>query len=252
MQVLISSPRPHERPSRLAVLRPASGAAVLFATSLWILWLVFGAGLLDGIGSARTTTYSVVAGVLTWAFAISAPPAFGLLGYSWASIAFARMRARRPRVTPAVRLRRALGDDHVVATNLRLPDGSRVVPELVVGPFGAAVIAEVPPSEAVISRGSRTWEVRVGTGHIRTIEHPFARATRDAERVRAWLSANDRDEQIPVYAAVVGRDSRLGDSDSVMVLSSDQVAGWLTSLPAHAPLDAGRRERIVGMIRAAL
>ena len=84
--------------------------------------------------------------------------------------------------------RRAIGDDHVVATSVRLPDGTRVLPELIIGPFGAAIIEELPPPGAVMSRGVRSWEVRVGNGYIRTIENPLERAAHDAERVRGWLS----------------------------------------------------------------
>jgi hypothetical protein len=253
MQVLASRPSASEQPGRLAVLVPAAFATALFVAALWILATVVGGGLLERVVTpGRTSAYTVVAGVLTWAFAMSAPPAFVLLGYSKASLALARARARRPRVTPAVRLRRALGDDHVVATNLRLPDGSRIVPELVVGPFGVAVVEELPPSEAVVSRGARTWEVRVGSGHIRSVEHPFARATRDATRVRQWLTGNARDEDFPIYAAVVGRDSRLEPAEGVELLAPDQVAKWLAALAPYEPFDAGRRERIVGMIRAAL
>ena len=202
--------------------------------------------------TGRPTTYELVAGALAWTFALTAPAGFGLVGVARLTTAFDRWRARRPRVTPAVRLRRAIGDDHVVATSVRLPDGSRTVPELVVGPFGAAIIEELPPPGAVMSRGVRSWEVRVGNGHIRTIENPLERASHDAERVRAWLSPDDSDHVIKVYAAVVGTDPRVERSPAVALIAPSQVAEWLSSLPPAKSLDSGRRDRIVREIRAAL
>ena len=163
-----------------------------------------------------------------------------------------RARARRPRVTPAVRLRRAIGDDHIVATGVRLPDGSRVLPELVVGPFGAAIIEELPPVGAVMSRGVRSWEVRVGNGYIRTIENPLERAAHDAERVRSWLSPEDGDMILKVYAAVVGTDPNVQRTPSCALIAPTQVAEWLGSLPPQKTLDKGRTDRIVRELRAAL
>ena len=201
--------------------------------------------------AGRPSTYELVAGALAWTFALTAPAGFGLVGLARIVTAFEKWRARRPRITPTVRLRRAIGDDHVVATAVRVPDG-RPVPELVLGPFGAAVIEELPPAGAVVSRGVRTWEVRVGKGYIRTIENPLERAAHDAERVRGWLSPDDADYVLKVYAAVVGNDPRVERSPNVAVIAPNQVAEWISTLPIQRSIDAGRRERIVRDIRAAL
>jgi hypothetical protein len=103
-----------------------------------------------------------------------------------------------------------------------------------------------------MSRGVRSWEVRVGNGQIRTIENPLLLAAHDAERVRSWLSPEDSDHVIKVYAAVVGTDPRVERSPSVALISPAQVAEWLSSLPPQKSLDSGRREKIVKQIRAAL
>src|SRR6185503_10164836 len=157
-----------------------------------------------------------------------------------------------PRVTPSVRLRRAIGDDHVVATNVRLPVGNRNLPELIIGPFGAAVIEELPPAGAVLSRGVRTWEVRVGNGYIRTIENPLDRAAHDADIVRSWLSPEDADHVLKVYAAVVGTDQRVERSPAVAYIEPGQIPEWLSSLPPQRSFDQSRRDRIVKEIRSAL
>jgi hypothetical protein len=253
MQVLASRRAAPGRPSRVQVWSAFTVGAALVAASATVLYLVFVAGVLQQFNAAgRPTTYEVVAGALAWTFALTAPAGAGLVGVLRLQTAVERYHARRPRVTPAVRLAHAIGDDHIVATGVRLPDGSRIVPELVVGPFGAAVIEELPPAGSVMSRGVRSWEVRTGSGHVRTIENPFERAARDADRVRSWLSSDETDHIIKLYAAVVGTDPRVERSPSCALLTPDEVAEWLLSLPPQRSLDGGRRERIVKQVRAAL
>jgi hypothetical protein len=253
MQVLASHRPLQGRPSRVQVWSAYSAGFILVGAALTLLYLIFVAGYLERFTpSGRPTTFQLVVGALAWAFALTAPAGAGLVGVLRLATARDRQNARRARITPAVRLARAISDDHIVATGLQLPDGSRIVPELVVGPFGAAVIHELPPAGAVMSRGVRSWEVRVGNGQIRTIENPLERATRDSDRVRAWLSGDDNDYVIKVYAAVVGTDPKAERSATCAVLAPDQVAEWLTSLPPQRTIDAGGRERIVKMVRAAL
>jgi hypothetical protein len=253
MQVITSKRAQAGRPTRRGVITALGIGLVLVAAAASFAYLVFGAGFLQRfMPTGRPSTYQLVIGALAWTFGLTAPAGFGVVGVARLFTAFERWRARRPRITPAVRLRRAIGDDHIVATSVRLPDGSRTVPELVVGPFGAAIVEELPPAGAVMSRGVRSWEVRTGNGYIRTIENPFERAAHDAERVRSWLSPEDGDHVLKVYAAVVGRDPRVERTASCALLAQDQVAEWLTSLPPQKSLDASRRERVVREIRAAL
>jgi hypothetical protein len=253
MQVLVSNRSRAGRPSRLGVATAALAGTAAITASAALLYLVFGANFVDRfMPTGRPTTYELIAGALAWTFALTAPAGFGLIGVARLFTAYERWRARRPRVTPALRLRRAIGDDHVVATGVRLPDGSRTVPELVLGPFGAAVIEELPPAGAVMSRGVRSWEVRVGNGQIRTIENPLLLAGHDAERVRSWLSPDDADHVLKVYAAVVGSDARVERTPSVALIAQSQVAEWLSSLPPQKSIDAGRRDRLVKQVRAAL
>jgi hypothetical protein len=103
-----------------------------------------------------------------------------------------------------------------------------------------------------MSRGVRSWEVRVGNGYIRTIENPLERAAHDAERVRTWLSPDDGDIVLKVYAAVVGSDPNVQRTPAVALLAPSQVAEWLSSLPPQKSLDKGRTDRLVKEIRAAL
>ena len=251
MQVIASNRAQAGRPSRVGVAISLVAGAVLVVASAILLYLVFGDHFVDRfMPHGDATTYQLVAGALAWTFALTAPAGFGLVGITRLVTAYDRYRARKPRITPAVRLRRAIGDDHVVATGVKLDD--RVIPELVIGPFGAAIIEELPPSGAVLSRGVRSWEVRVGNGYIRTIENPLERAARDADRVRTWLSPDDADHVIKVYAAVVGTDPRVERTKAVALLAPAQVAEWLTTLPPAKSLDSSRRDKMVKEIRAAL
>lgn len=254
MQVILPRHALTGRPSRLAVMSAILLGVLCMATSAAVLWLVFGVGFLELFNptTARPSAGQLVMGGLAWTLGLTAPAAFGIAGVAKLATAHERWRARQPRITPAVRLARAIGDDHIVATSLRVPDGGRSIPELVIGPFGAAVIEELPPAGAVLSRGVRSWEVRVGNGHIRTIDNPLERAARDAERARAWLSDDDADYVLKVYSAVVGRDPNVARTGACAVIAPDQVAEWLTSLPPQRTLDAGRRERVVRLIRTAL
>jgi hypothetical protein len=253
MQVITPARPLAGRPSRLSVLISLALGATFVSAAAAMVVAVFGLGFLERfVPTGHASTFQLVSGAIAWTVALTAPAAFALVGVIRLSTAYERARARRPRITPAVRLARAIGDDHVVATSVRIPDGNRAVPELVIGPFGAAVIEELPPAPAVMSHGVRSWEVRAGSGRVQTIENPLERASRDAERVRAWLTTDEIDHVIKVYAAVVGTDPRVERSQSCAVIAPEQVAGWLTSLPPQASLDAGRRERIVKTIRASL
>ena len=254
MQVLISAQAQAGRPTRRHVVTALGVGLALVIAAGALVYLVFLGNFLDRfMPVGRPTTYELVAGALAWTFALTAPAGFGLIGLARLVTAFEKWRARRPRITPTVRLRRSIGDDHVVATAVTMPDGGRPVPELVLGPFGAAVIEELPPAGAVMARGPRTWEVRLGNGYIRTIDNPLERAAHDAERVRGWLSPDDADYVLKVYAAVVGKDApNVERTPACAVIAPNQVAEWLSTLPIQRSIDAGRRERIVKEIRAAL
>lgn len=226
--------------------------AVLVVVAIWLVGVVFFSGFLDQyMPSGRATTYQAVTGILAWAFGLTAPGVFALVGAGQLLTAQRIHRATRPHLTPANRAATTLGDDHVLAIGLRIPDGTRVVPELVVGPFGVAVIEELPPCSAVMSRGIRSWEVRVGHGKVRTIENPLERAARDADRVRAWFAADDSENVVDVYAVVVGDDSNVPMHTGCAVIAPNKVADWLASLPPQRSLDGLRRERILRLVRAA-
>ena len=236
-----------------AVVRALVVGTVLIASAGLLAWLVFGTGVLETFTpSGRVTTGRLIIGVVAWTFALIAPAGFGIIGLVRVGTAVEQIAASRPRMTPAYRLRAGLPDDHAIATRVRLPDGSRVIPELVIGPFGAAVIEELPPAGAVVSRGPRSWDVRLSDGRVQMIDHPLERATRDAERVRAWFSGDEEEHVVKVYAAVVGADPKVERSSTCAYITPDQVGPWLASLPPQRSFDADRRDRVIRLVRSAL
>lgn len=248
MQVLVSSRAMRDAPGRRGIAFTFLVGLVLLGSSAGIVVLLLSTGILASVvPHGRVLPAHVVFGGVTWAGALAAPALFALVGVARVTAGIEALAARRPRQTPVRRAASAVPDDHVVATGVRLPDGSRVIPELVIGPFGAAVVIEAPPAAAVLARGPRSWEVRTGDGRRRTIDDPRERAARDAERVRRWFMSDDQDHVVKVYAAVVTPDP-LDRSPICAVVTPEQVPAWLASLPPQRSFDEVRRERIVRMV----
>jgi hypothetical protein len=253
MQVIASERPIAGLPSRFDIARAVVVGGILVGGATVLGYLIFSTGFLGQFTpSGRANATQLATGALAWTFALTAPAGFGLVGLVRLGSAVERYSARRRPPTPVVAIARTVADDHAVATRVRLPDGSRVVPELVIGPFGAAVIEELPPAGAVISRGVRSWEVRLADGKPHLMDHPLERASRDAERVRTWFASDDSDHVVKVYAAVVGTDPAVGRIPSCAYISPDQVGPWLASLPPQRSFDADRRERVIKLVRATL
>ena len=230
---------------RLAVGLFVGGA--LIAGGLALGYLMLGTSFLASFTpSGRPEPAQAAAGAIAWAVALIAPAAVLVVGAARLATVIDAFLSSRPRPTPASRLVAELGAGHVVAARVRLPDG-RVIPELVIGPFGAAVIEELPPPR-VTRRHGVSWEVRGPRGQWVPLENPLERASRDAERVRRWAAHEDHDFVLKVYPAVVSSDSTVGRTAACAVISADQIPAWLRSLPAQRSLTEGRRTRLVELL----
>jgi hypothetical protein len=246
MQV-ISAPNSESWADRIAIARSVLVAVLLLAAGAALAWLCLGTQLVSSYTPGGWVTASdTIVGVLVWGFAIVVPASFLLLGIArLASIMDDYESGRTQSVTP--QLASALGADHLAATDLVLPGGRRIR-ELVMGPFGIVVFGEVPPPSISRFVGSR-WEVKDTKGRWISIEGPLERATRDAERVRGWLSTDDRDFVVRVYAAVVSDDPRVVRTPACAVVAPSDLALWMGALPFQRGLTPDRRERIASMIR---
>lgn len=247
MQIVAASPR-SARAGRRAVLRGALVAALLVGAGVLIAWLVLAtpivARLQPGI---RPTPVQTAVGVFAWTFAIIVPAGFVLLGLARVIGIVEHLHAMRP-ATHLARLARALDDRHLVATELRLPDGRRLH-ELVLGPFGIAVIGDAPPPHGSRVTGGR-WEVRDRRGRWIPVESPVERASRDAERVRRWLGGDDQDFVVKIYAVVLSTDPRVTRSPSCAVVAPGELAAWLAALTPQRGLTPVRMEVLADLVRS--
>ena len=248
MQV-ISAASPITRADRLAIVRAGAIGVVLLAAGAAAAWVFVSTPLIGSfVPDGRPTVVQVGAGMAVWVLAIIAPTGLMVLGLVRLFRSYETATALRPTgYTPS--LEHSLGPEHVAIVNLMLPGGRRVS-EMVLGPFGVAVLGEMPPPKASRHVGSR-WEMRDRTGRWVAMETPVERASRDAERVRAWLGEDDRDFLVRVYAAVVTSDKRVERSPTCAVVPPGELVSWLLGQPVQRGLTPGRRERLVGYIRAA-
>lgn len=250
MQVIAAFERSSVRPGRWAVARGLLVAALLVASGLAVGWLLLATPVLEDlmVTGPRPTPAQTAVGIVAWALAIVVPGGFLLLGVAMAVSTFERAAGDRPR-SQLHRLAGDLGDDYLVVTGLRLPDGRRI-PELVLGPFGIAVLAEAPTYAGVRRIGGR-WEMRDRRGRWTTVESPQDRTVRDAERVRRWLGAHERDFVVKVHAALVSADPTIDRTPGCIVVAPGDVATWIGSLPPQRGLTTARRDELHALIREA-
>lgn len=238
-------------PSRGAVALGTLVGAILLFGGIGVAWLAFGTPFISRFTpTGRPEAAQMVMGMLAWTVALIAPAAFVIAGLARIAAVVDSVASARPKSTPVTRMANTLDEDLVVVTRLRLPDG-RIVPELVIGPFGAAVIEELPPPAATRHRAG-VWEIRATGGKWIPFENPLDRAARDAERVRHWLAHDDQDFLVKVYAAVVATDTTLPRTPGCAVITKDQISAWLGSLPPQRSLTASRRQRLIEDLQTAL
>jgi hypothetical protein len=223
--------------------------AVLAATGLSIAFLVIRTPIVASlVPSTQGGTRAVIA-MLVFGLSLTAGGAMLVSGTNRLAAALASVRSRASRLSPVLRAMAHLPADVVVATGV-VPHDGRPIPELVVGPFGVAVVHAMAPSDTVRRVGT-SWEARTSNGWVPT-EHPIDRVTRDAERVRHWLTNGDLDFVVRVYAALVTPDTTIPRSPLCAVITADQIPAWIEALPRQRSLSAGRRHHLLARIRGAV
>ena len=246
---VIQSPQHARRPSLAPLLGGTVLGTVLIVSGIVLAYVALATPFLRSvIPAGRFDPGQAATAIVVWAIALVGPAGFVFIGMNRLVRILTAIRGRVPRRSPALRALDGMPDDVVVAPGITLPDG-RSVSELVIGPFGAAVIRELPPAAVTRVREGR-WELRTRRGWI-AIENPLERAARDAERVRRWLAHDDADFIVKAYAAVVGAETSVVRSADCAVLTPDQLAAWISGLPPQRSLTDGRRERLIEYVRAA-
>lgn len=224
--------------------------SLILGAGLMVAYIAVTSDLVAQLSNAGTGRLGrPIGGMLVWALALLVPGTLVVIGLSRVLTALERslaLRSVRPR--PASSLAGRLSDEYTVVQGVRLPD-RRLLPEVVVGPHGILLVEELPPLRATRQRGPY-WEVRLVSGRWQPIENPVERAGRDAERLRHWV-ANEGERFSPrTYAAVVSDGHEIERSGAVAVVSRDQLAAFVASIPPARQMDPTRRARIVELLRS--
>lgn len=246
MQLIV--PSTVARPARGPVVVSTLVGGTLMFGGLVLGWLAFATPFLGLLTPSvvRPGIAEMAIGAAVWGVAIVAPPSFAIVGAIrlWT---VAGVVLRKTAATPVGRQLASLGDECMVAPLATLPDGRRVR-NLVVGPFGLALVAE-PPSPKVLRRHGTAWELRRADGRWVPLEAPVERAARDAERVRRWIAAEERDFVVKVYVALVTADPSIARTAACAVVAPDKVAAWIASLPPQRSLTESRRRDVADRVR---
>ena len=242
---------PHPTPDRhlgRLVWRTLAGAC-LVAAGLSLAFLVISTPLVAQLVPASRSASSVLSSaVLVWVLAVAAGAALLVAGTNRLAIEVASVRERRASRSAVTRAMGVLSDEIVVAAGIVPPDG-RPIPELVVGPFGVAIVHELEGRDRLRQVG-QGWEIRTRDGWVPS-EGPLDAVARDAERVRHWLANGDLDHVVRVYAALVTADTSIPRSSLCAVINEDQIPAWLAALPRQRSFNAARRSHLRSRVRAA-
>jgi hypothetical protein len=232
---------------RIALARSLAVGVLLLVAGLALAWLALGTPLIQRfIPNGRPSALEMAGGIAVWGIAIVVPAVFLIMGLARLASVIEVVAASRPRRVTR-QLVKALGPDHLAATDLLLPGGRRLH-ELVLGPFGMVVVGDMPPASGT-RHANGHWEIRDGRGRWIPIESPVQRAARDAERVRGWLATDDRDFLVRVYAVLVTEDMTVERSANCAVVRPADLAPWLEALPVQRGLTTERREHLVQLVR---
>jgi hypothetical protein len=247
MQLIL--PTQQMRLARGPFLRGTVVGGLLLAGGLGLGWLAIATPVIQGLAPivVRPSTEQILLGAIVWGVSLVGPPAFAIGGAIRLGIVATNL-LQRPKVGPVSGAIPLLGDEYVVAPSVALPDG-RAIRNVVIGPFGVAVIGELPTPSNTRRQGT-AWEVRRIDGRWWPLEDPLERASRDAERIRHWIAAEDRDFVVKVYAAVLIRDASVSRTRSCAAITADQIPGWLASLPPQRSLNPDRLAGVVERIRS--
>ena len=237
------------RPARWPVVRSLIVGVVLLGGGIALAWISFATPLVRGLTPAvlRPTPEQVILGGAVWAAWLVAPGCFAFVGIVRLYLLFDALFARS-NVGVVKRSASRLSDDYVVAPAIRLPNGRRIR-NVIVGPFGIAHLHE-PPPPAVMRRQGKAWEAQGVDGRWVPLENPLDRAVRDADLIRRWMAADDRDFVIKVYPAVVTADPTLERSPACAVINDRQIGAWLASLPPQRSLNSTRRADLIEKLRS--
>ena len=234
---------PHRRVPRLGTLVSSSVyGALLTAAGLGIAYLALRTPLVAVLAADRLTGSGrppIGLGIL--ALSLIAGGALLLAGTNRLAGTLALMRAGEDQRGPAARALASMTDEVAVVAGV-VPSEGRPIPELAIGPFGAAVLHALPAGHQYRQVGT-SWEYRTRDGWV-PMENPLDAANRDAERVRRWFTIVDLDFVVRVYAALIVADGSIPRSPTCAAVTPDQLPAWIAALPSQRSLTPARRLRL--------
>lgn len=244
---VITSSRAARPPLGAAFIGLAVGGILLLG-GIFLAWVAFATPVLTGLTPSvtRPSPSELATGGLVWAFTLVAPAAFAIVGALRIG-RVARALTAKPTPRAMTRIARSVGDEYTAANNIRLPDG-RIVRDLVLGPYGLAVINELP-SPKVTRHNGLSWEIRNARGRWIHYENPLEKTVRDAERIKRWVGSIERDYVVKVYSAVVSEDPTLARIPGCAVITTEQIPAWLASLPPARAMSPDRQSDLIEQIR---
>ena len=251
IQACVMQSIPHPTPARHLgrLVWGTLAGACLVAAGLSLAFLVITTPLVAQlVPGSRSGPSQLSLPMLVWVLAVAAGTALLLAGTNRLAMAVASVRAGRASRSVVTRAMGDLSDEIAVAAGVAPPDG-RPIPELVVGPFGVAIVHELDGRDRLRQVGLG-WEIRTHDGWVPT-EGPLEAVARDAERVRHWLANGDLDYVVRVYGALVTSDTTIPRSPLCAVIKEDQIPAWLAALPRQRSFSAGRRNHLLTRVRAA-
>ncbi len=249
-QACVMQSIPHPTPDRHLgrLVGGTLAGACLVAAGLSLAFLVIGTPLVTQlVPGSRPGSSPLTSAMLVWGLALAAGAALLVAGTNRLALAVASVRERRASRSAVTRAMGNLSDEIVVAAGVVPPDG-RPIPELVIGPFGVAIVHELGRDR--LRQVGQGWEIRTRDGWVPT-EGPLEAVARDAERVRHWLVNTDLDYVVRVYAALVTTDTTIPRSQLCAVISENQIPAWLGALPRQRSFSAGRRNHLLTRLRSA-
>ena len=248
MQVTPANPNV-PRPGRLAAIRSLVIAVAMVGVGGVLGWiLLYTPIVLTLVPASHGSPGAVAAGITAWVLAIAVPASLVVFGMARIAFALEAWTGRFPH-RPVSALRQALAPGRSAIADLALGDGRRIS-QVLIGPFGAVVVGDVPPTAFSRTDGMR-WEILAARNRWVSVEPPAERAARDADRLRSWFVAADRDFVITVGAVLATDDPRVHGTAACPVIRPHDLAVWVGALPVQQSLTASRLERLHAMAKSA-
>jgi hypothetical protein len=239
-----------QRRSARRILSLVSGTlvgAVLVTAGMSLAFLVMATPLVSKLALASRGGTHLTIAMLVWALSLILGGTFLVAGTNRLAATLALVRSRKPRFSPHLRALGQLPEEVVVAAGVLPFDGTRSG-ELLVGPFGVAIVHAMPHA-SLMRRNGQTWEARTRSGGWIPADSPLEVASREADRIRHWVTTNDLDFVVRVYAALVSTDATVARTPSCAVLTPEQIPGWIEALPRQRSLSADRRTHLLARMR---